>query len=116
MRTFNVDECAQFLKIHRTTVLELAGKGELPGAKIGRAWVFLEDDLVAYVRRCAAHQKAERERVLRVLEGEFRGFVVEPPPGLVRRRKPPVLPEIPDDDSKCLEIAKRLIATRDKAK
>lgn len=51
MRTFDLLECADFLKVDRNKVLSLAGSGELLGAKIGRAWVFLEDDVVAYLRK-----------------------------------------------------------------
>lgn len=60
MRTLDIFECADFLKIDRTTALKLAGEGELPGARIGRAWVFLEDDLVEYLRAKARQQAAER--------------------------------------------------------
>jgi len=40
MKTYDIVEAAEFLKVDRSTVLELAGAGELPVAKIGRAWVF----------------------------------------------------------------------------
>lgn len=36
-RTLDVLECADFLKVDRTTVLKLAAAGELVGAKIGRS-------------------------------------------------------------------------------
>ena len=61
MRTLDLEECAEFLKVNRATALELAGKGELPGAKIGRAWVFLEDDLVEYLRVKVKQQQRERQ-------------------------------------------------------
>jgi len=61
MQTLGIDECAEFLKVDRTTALKLAGNGTLPGAKIGRAWVFLEDDLVDYLRNEARRQARERQ-------------------------------------------------------
>ena len=64
MQTFDVPACAEFLKVHRTTVLKLAATGELPGAKIGRAWVFLECDLVAYVRNLIQSQQEKRQAQL----------------------------------------------------
>jgi excisionase family DNA binding protein len=60
MKTFDLFECADFLKVDRNTVLKLAGTGEIPGAKIGRAWVFLEDDVVAFLRKRIGEQTAER--------------------------------------------------------
>lgn len=50
MKTYDINEAADFLKVDRTTALDLAGRGELPGAKVGRAWVFMEVDLVEYLR------------------------------------------------------------------
>ncbi len=61
MKTFDIDECAEFLKVDSTTVSEMAGMGELPGARIGRGWVFLEEDLVEYVRTQVRHQRRERQ-------------------------------------------------------
>lgn len=61
MRTLDIVECAEFLKIERTHALTLAGNGTLPGAKIGRSWVFLEDDLVEYLRAEARKQMRERQ-------------------------------------------------------
>jgi hypothetical protein len=60
MRTLNINECAEFLKINVTTASELAAGGTLPGAKIGRAWVFLEDDLVDYLRAEVRRQQGLR--------------------------------------------------------
>ena len=50
MKTYDINEAADFLKIDRSTALEFAHLGALPGAKVGRAWVFMEDELVAYLR------------------------------------------------------------------
>ena len=62
MQTLDINECAEFLKVHPTTILELAASGELPGAKIGRAWVFLQDDLIEYLRSKVRQQVAERKQ------------------------------------------------------
>jgi excisionase family DNA binding protein len=50
MDTFTLQEAAAFLKIHTGTLLEKAKAGEIPGAKIGKRWVFLEIDLVDHIR------------------------------------------------------------------
>ena len=63
MRSFDIHECADFLKIHENTVLELAGTGRLRGAKVGRAWVFLEEDLIDFLR--AEIEEQTQARLLR---------------------------------------------------
>ncbi|MEO8717901.1 MAG: helix-turn-helix domain-containing protein [Burkholderiales bacterium] len=50
MRTLNVREAAELLNLHPVTVQERARAGEIPGAKPGKAWVFIEEDLVGYLR------------------------------------------------------------------
>ncbi|UOB56547.1 helix-turn-helix domain-containing protein [Burkholderia pyrrocinia] len=60
MRTFDLQECADFLKVDRTTAMKLAQQGDIVGARIGRAWVFLEDDVVAFLREQAQQQTQER--------------------------------------------------------
>jgi hypothetical protein len=50
MQTLDLDGAAGWLKCDPETVRSKAASGELPGAKIGRAWVFFEEDLVEYVR------------------------------------------------------------------
>lgn len=67
MKTYNLQETANFLKVHAETVSRLAKSGQLPGAKIGRAWVFLEDDLIKYLREQIQSQVREREAKSEVL-------------------------------------------------
>ncbi|MGB8437740.1 MAG: helix-turn-helix domain-containing protein [Burkholderiales bacterium] len=50
MRTLNLKQAAAFLNMHPVTVQERARAGTLPGAKPGKCWVFLEEDLAAYLR------------------------------------------------------------------
>ena len=50
MKTLTLPEAAQFLKMHSEEVRRRAKRGDIPGAKIGRAWVFIEDDLADYLR------------------------------------------------------------------
>ena len=60
MKTYDIHEAADFLKIDRSTALALANDGTLPGAKVGRAWVFMEDELVNYLRDITRKQTHER--------------------------------------------------------
>lgn len=50
MSTFTLQQAADFLKIHPMTLQEKARSGEIPGAKIGKRWVFLEFDLIEHIR------------------------------------------------------------------
>jgi hypothetical protein len=59
MRTLDLTEAATFLKMHSEEVRRRAKLGQLPGSKPGKAWVFLEEDLVEYLRsRYASHRQA----------------------------------------------------------
>ena len=48
-RTFDLKEAADFLKIHKETLRQIARKNKIRGAKVGRGWVFLEEELVNYI-------------------------------------------------------------------
>jgi hypothetical protein len=50
MSTLTLQQAAEFLKIHPVTLLEKANAGIVPGAKIGKRWVFIEIDLIDYIR------------------------------------------------------------------
>ena len=45
MRTLTLQEAAAFLKMHTEEVRRRAKLGALPGAKAGKCWVFIDDDL-----------------------------------------------------------------------
>ena len=83
--TYDADEAADMLKVHRSTVLELAESGKLPGTKVGRAWVFLVDDLVRWLREQIEADRRRRQ-----------GSDPEAPrrTGGGRRREPPELPDL----------------------
>lgn len=49
-RFLTLRETAVFLNVHPNTVRSQVRRGELPGAKIGGGWRFLEADLLAWVR------------------------------------------------------------------
>jgi excisionase family DNA binding protein len=97
MKTYDINEAAEFLKVDRSTALDLAGRGELPGAKVGRSWVFLESDLEEYLRDQVRRQTSQRRG-----ESELRERRANSPtpvgdgiyPIRRRRREPPKLPEL----------------------
>lgn len=60
MKTLTLKEAADVLKVHENMVMEWASQGIIPGAKLGRAWVFIDEDLIAFVRRKIKDQTATR--------------------------------------------------------
>jgi excisionase family DNA binding protein len=95
MKTLDIEQCAAFLRIHKVTAYEMAAKGELPGAKIGRAWVFLEEELINYVKRKAQEQQ-EKRKSKRLPPYAILVDPTEPKTFRVggRRNTPPLLPDL----------------------
>src|SRR5580692_297253 len=50
MKSFDLQEAADFLRMHPEELRSRAKRGLIPGAKTGRRWVFLEADLADFVR------------------------------------------------------------------
>jgi len=50
MKTLNLQEAADFLKMTPEGLRRLAAAGNIPAAKPGKRWCFLEDDLANYLR------------------------------------------------------------------
>ena len=48
--TLDLQKAARFLWMHPVTLRNKARSGEIPGAKIGKRWVFLRFDLERYIR------------------------------------------------------------------
>lgn len=50
METMNLQEAATFLKIHPVTLCSKAAQGIIPGARVGKRWVFVKVDLIDHIR------------------------------------------------------------------
>jgi excisionase family DNA binding protein len=50
MKTLDLTEAAELLKLHPQTVLQRARSGTIPSAKPGKCWVFIEEDLINWIR------------------------------------------------------------------
>ena len=50
MKTMEIEEAAQFVKLHPVTLSEMARLGEVPAAKPGKKWVFIDVDLIEWLR------------------------------------------------------------------
>ena len=63
MNTLNLQEAAEFLKIHPVTLGEKARLGIIPGSKIGKCWVFVDIDLVQHIRAQYQRQDLQGEQL-----------------------------------------------------
>jgi excisionase family DNA binding protein len=50
MNTLDLQQASDLLKLHPQTILQKARAGELPAAKLGKCWVFIEQDLIEWIR------------------------------------------------------------------
>jgi hypothetical protein len=62
MNTLDLQAAAAFLRIHPVTLQEKARTGEIPGAKIGKRWVFVDVDLVEHIRSQYPRRVLQSER------------------------------------------------------
>src|SRR3954471_21895195 len=65
MSTLDLKQAADFLKMHPEEVRRRARAGQLPGAKAGKRWVFIVEDLVAYLRSLYASSRQALRVTLR---------------------------------------------------
>ena len=75
--------CATLLHCTPEQIEELARAGEIPGLKLGRSWLFVRADLLAYLAEKA--RKEAQERRAKRQPG------VVPITSKPRRRQPPLL-------------------------
>lgn len=89
--TINAAQCAELLKCTEDTVEELTRKGELPGIKIGRGWIYVKSDLVQYLAEKARAEAEERREQLRA---SLQATPITPRVK-ARQRVAPALPALP---------------------
>lgn len=58
--TLNVDQAATLLHAENETVMQFARRGELPGTRIGKSWVFIREDVLTFLRLRIAQDTLER--------------------------------------------------------
>jgi excisionase family DNA binding protein len=87
--TLNIKEVAAMLEAEPETVMQLARRGELPGTRIGKSWVFLLEDVLAFLRkRIAADTQARQQSICNPIA------MAVSTPAKSRRRKLPDLPQL----------------------
>lgn len=50
MKTLNLKEAAAFLKMTPEGLRRMSCRGEIPAAKVGKSWLFIQADLVEHMR------------------------------------------------------------------
>ena len=86
--TLNAAQAADMLFADIETILILARSGELPGAKVGKSWVFLREDVIEFLRGRVRAETGQRKQPV------LPNAVLLPRPSR-QRRQPPVLPALP---------------------
>ena len=81
--TIDSEACATLLHCTSEQIEELARAGEIPGLKLGRSWLFVRADLLAYLAE-KARLEAQERRAKR--QPGVRQLTTKP-----RRRQPPAL-------------------------
>jgi excisionase family DNA binding protein len=99
MKTYTSDEAAKFLATDVSTVRALIDDGLLPAAKIGRAWVMLESDLVEFLSVRIREQTAERIERAIITDRNRNQSEVSQTRRYRGRRRLPELPELPGERS-----------------
>jgi hypothetical protein len=65
LKTLNLNDAAELLHVHPVTLSRMAQRGEVPAAKPGKCWVFIDIDLVDWLRaqyQSQASMSDSRER------------------------------------------------------
>lgn len=98
--TMDLATVASYLGARTETVAQLARKGELPGAQIGKGWIFLREDVLRFLRDRIARE-TESRRAARIKdqvnpqhEDKADFVAVAGPRARTRRRELPALPEL----------------------
>jgi len=95
--TYDIEGASKYLNVHSNTLQEMAAKGEIPAAKIGRGWVFLESELRKWLRKEIQEQtKRRKEEMTAKNRPAITVIPSEPVKRSNSRRNPkPALPDLP---------------------
>lgn len=87
LTTYSVEVVAKILHCHEQRVLELAQQGRLPGAKIGKAWIFRPVDVANFLQKQILEQTTHRAKSLVPIAGTKHQTLI-PAPKRVRNKLP----------------------------
>lgn len=66
MKTLDLTQAARFLQMSEDALMRKARAGIVPGTKVGRRWVFSEDQLLEMIRRLVGERQAQFKSVYAV--------------------------------------------------
>jgi excisionase family DNA binding protein len=89
--TLGVEQAALLLHAENETVMQFARRGELPGTRIGKSWVFIREDVLAFLRARIEQDTLER----RDHYAKAPLAIALERPKRSRRTIPPILPTLP---------------------
>src|SRR6185312_13665073 len=69
MSTVGLEQASALLRISPDALMRKARRGIVPGAKVGREWVFIEADLLALIREQAKERACRSIAILRARTG-----------------------------------------------
>lgn len=100
LKTFDLTVAGAILCISPYSLRKMADAGIVPAAKIGKRWVFLEEDLAAYLRDEIKKQTAKRrgikpEEMAPAMTPSYPSSANHYPSGRRKRMPPPVLRKMP---------------------
>lgn len=90
--TLDLAQAAAMLFAEPETVSKLARCGDLPATQVGRGWVFMRDDVLAFLKNRIARDTEQRRKKF---EAAGTAIAIVTPTRSSRRRKPPELPQLP---------------------
>ncbi len=93
--TMDPAQVAALLRADPETIMQFARKGHLPGARIGKSWVFLRTDVFDFLRAKIEAETAERRKAADQGPSQFAAVLVQRRPAR-RRIAPPALPNLID--------------------
>lgn len=100
--TLDLESVAALFQAEPDTVAQYARTGELPGTRIGKGWIFLREDALAFLRERIARDTAARKAAHAQANGEMPESKKQSTPGLAAvlherrpRRRRTELPALP---------------------
>ena len=82
MKTLDIEQASKLLHVSKSTLSKMAREGLVPAAKPARRWVFIESDLIKYLKKLSK----VRTKKLRV-ENQWLSSNVEKRGGSTSRRQ-----------------------------
>lgn len=78
MKSIYIEEVCQILNAESSRVSELAQSGQLPGARIGRSWVFIDEMVYEFLQKMILEQTKSRLSKGKISKSLHENLGIEP--------------------------------------